>query len=175
MKILDATAGSRGIWYQKNLPFVTFMDKREGKFVFYPNPKTKRTIDIKPDVVADWTKHVSSPDNYFDMVVFDPPHLVVSKKPKSEFKMHIQYGYLLKDTWKQTLKKGFNELFRVLKPEGFLVLKWCETDIKIMDVIKLSPYKPMFSNMSLKHNASSKDNYMVIFIKHNPDMELDIN
>ena len=29
MKILDATCGSRGIWYQKNHPFVTFMDKRK--------------------------------------------------------------------------------------------------------------------------------------------------
>jgi len=174
MRILDATAGSRGIWYQKDLPFVTFMDKREGKFVFYPSPKTKRTLNIKPDVVADWTHKIPFDNNYFDMVVFDPPHLVVSKKPKLNFKMHIQYGYLLKDTWKQTLKKGFSELFRVLKPSGFLVLKWCEIDIKIGEVIKLSPYKPMFSNMSIEHNASVRDSYMVVFTKHNPNMKLDI-
>lgn len=85
MKILDATAGSRGIWYQKNLPFVTFMDKRKGRFVFYPNPKTKRTFDINPDVVADWTKRIPFDDDFFDMVVFDPPHLIVSKQPKSDF------------------------------------------------------------------------------------------
>ena len=175
MKILDATAGSRGIWFQKNLPFVTFMDKRNGKFVFYPNPKTKRTFDIKPDVVADWTKTIPFDDNYFDMVLFDPPHLVVSKKPKNDFKMHIQYSYLIKDNWQHTIRKGFNELFRVLKPMGILILKWCATDIKIMEVIKLSPYKPMFSNMSLEHNPCSRDNYMVVFCKYNPNGILDIN
>jgi|TARA_Y100000034_G_scaffold104223_1_gene130612 hypothetical protein len=34
MRILDATAGFKGIWYQKNHPFVTFMDKRKGTFEF---------------------------------------------------------------------------------------------------------------------------------------------
>jgi SAM-dependent methyltransferase len=175
MRILDATAGSRGIWYQKDLPFVTFMDKREGRFVFYPNPKTKRTFDIKPDVLADWTKTIPFDNNEFDMVVFDPPHLIVSEKPKSDFKMHIQYSYFLKSNWKQSLRKAFQELFRVLKPDGFLVLKWCETDIKIMDVLKLSPYKPMFSNMSLEHNSSERNSYMVVFIKHRLEQELDID
>lgn len=172
MKILDATCGSRGIWYQKDLPFVTFIDKRKGRFVFYPNPKTQRTFDINPDIVADWTERLPFEDNEFDMVVFDPPHLIVNKEPENGFKMHIQYSYLKKDTWKQVLKKGFEELFRVLKEDGFLVLKWCESDVRVSEVIKLSPYKPMFSNMSIDHNSSSRDSFMVIFAKYRPEKSL---
>ena len=39
MKILDATAGSRSIWYQKNHPFVVFMDKRIEE---YQDPRKDR-------------------------------------------------------------------------------------------------------------------------------------
>ena len=173
MKILDATAGSRGIWYQKDLPFVTWMDKRKGKYTSYISPKDKRVINVNPDVVADWTKTIPFENNYFDMVVFDPPHLV--KKPcKKLSRMEYQYTSLNKDTWKQDLQKGFNELFRVLKPYGFLVLKWCETNIKIMDVVGLSPYKPMFSNMSLERNGSDRNNYMVIFSKFDVNKKLEL-
>ena len=49
MKILDATCGFKGIWYQKNHPFVTFMDKRNG--IQYSNhKKNPRKIEVKPDV-----------------------------------------------------------------------------------------------------------------------------
>lgn len=56
MKILDATCGFRGIWYQKNHPFVTFMDKRKGKEKF-DNPSTLsryREYRINPDIVSEW-------------------------------------------------------------------------------------------------------------------------
>lgn len=78
----------------------------------------------------------------------------------------------MKDTWKQVLSKGFVELFRVMKPEGFLVLKWCESDIKIMEVLKLSPYKPMFSNMSIEHNSSQRESFMVVFTKYDVNKKL---
>jgi hypothetical protein len=54
MKILDATAGCRSIWYQKNHPFVTFMDKRNGTFIARSeNSKLKdnRYKKINPDVI----------------------------------------------------------------------------------------------------------------------------
>ena len=172
MKILDATAGSRGIWYQKDLPFVTWMDKREGTFVHYVSPKRKRYYNVKPDLVATWDNMPFEKET-FDMVVFDPPHLV--KKPsKTKSRMEIQYSYLDKDTWRGTLQTAFKELFKVLKPNGFLVLKWCENNIRIMDIIKLSPYPPMFANMSLEHNGSERNSYMVVFSKYDVNKKLDI-
>ena len=83
MKILDATCGLKGIWYQKNHPFVTFMDKRyiNGSKQKSSNKlKDKRVIRITPDVVADWTKHLDFPDDHFDMIIFDPPHMIRNKK-----------------------------------------------------------------------------------------------
>lgn len=61
MKILDLSAGNRAIWIQKDLDFVTFLDKR---------PETN------PDVVCD-TRDIPEylTGKGFDLVVFDPPHL----------------------------------------------------------------------------------------------------
>jgi hypothetical protein len=33
MRILDATCGFKDIWYQKNHPFVTFMDKKKENII----------------------------------------------------------------------------------------------------------------------------------------------
>ena len=162
MKILDATCGFRALWYQKNHPFVTYMDKRKGKFVSYISPKDKRYYDINPDVVATWD-NMPFEDETFDMVLFDPPHII--KKPGKPSRLEIEYTILNKDTWRKDLEIAFRELFRVLKSEGFLVFKWCESNAKIMDVIKLSPYQPLFSNKSLTNNPNGKDTYMVIFLK----------
>ena len=63
MKILDATCGWREMWFNKNHPLATYLDKRE-------NDK------IHPDVVADWTKELPFNKDYFDMIVFDPPHII---------------------------------------------------------------------------------------------------
>lgn len=50
----------------------------------------------------------------------------------------IKYGALYSD-WRDMLAKGFKECFRVLKPGGFLIFKWNETDIKVSEVLKLTP------------------------------------
>ena len=67
MKILDATCGARGIWYQKNHPYVIFMDKRNGIYdskTINVNFKHRRRFNINPDVVADWTKKLPFPSRF---------------------------------------------------------------------------------------------------------------
>ncbi len=90
------------------------------------------------------------PDNTFRMVVFDPPHLKYSgsKKELSGWQM-TKYGALLPG-WKSILTKGFSECFRVLRPGGFLIFKWNETDIKVSEILKLTPEKPIFGHISGK-------------------------
>jgi len=172
MKILDATAGSRGIWVQKNHPYVTFMDKRKGKFVSYQSPKDKRTYEVNPDVVASWD-NMPFKDETFDMVVFDPPHII--KKQKTPSRLEIQYSYLDKDIWRKTLKDAFINLFRVLKQDGIFILKWCESNKPIEDIIALSPYPPLFANKTINHNPKTKDSYMVVFLKYDVNEKLNIN
>lgn len=174
MKILDATTGFKGIWYQKNHPFVTFMDKRkgwvDGKTENY-SFKNRRRVKINPDIISEW-KDAPFPDNYFDMIIFDPPHLIKNEGSKLS-QMQKQYGYLKKDTWKRDLKEGIDKLFKILKPKGIFVLKWCENSIKVDEIIKLMPYRPLFGS-----NTKSKGytaNYWILFIKYKSEKPLDIN
>lgn len=171
MKILDATCGFRGIWYQKNHPFVTFMDVRKGivdsktegvKF------KSRRRWNINPDVVSAW-KDAPFPDNHFDMIIFDPPHIVTHKNKKLSA-LEKEYGCFYGDEWKQEIKEGVNKLFRILRPKGVFIFKWCEHNIDIDDVLKLFPYPPLFgSNTKSKGHTA---NYWIVFLKHDVNMKL---
>ena len=174
MKILDATCGFKGIWYQKNHPFVTFMDKRNGNYSFSDGWKyhlaKDRTYKVKPDVVSTW-KDAPFPDGYFDMIIFDPPHLIVdrNKKPPA---MTQAYGYLYSDNYKQVLKEGMKKLFDILKPEGVFILKWCENSDKVDEIIKLAPYPPLFGS-----NTKSKghtQNFWILFIKYDVNSKLEL-
>ena len=170
MKILDATCGMKAMWYQKNHPFVTFMDNRIGKFEACNEStklKDRRRRKISPDVVSEW-KDVPFPDNHFDIVIFDPPFKIESKNTK-EAGVHIPYGRLYKETWKKDIKEGVKELFRVLKPEGVFILKWCEICKPLSDVLQLFPYPPMFGTRTGQKNNT----HWICFIKYDINIKLD--
>ena len=89
-------------------------------------------------------------DETFAMVVFDPPHMIYySRDEKASHKrrgdLYAEYGELKKD-WRNYLYQGFKECFRVLRPGGFLIFKWSETDIKIESVLKLTEQRPVFGH-----------------------------
>lgn len=76
--ILDMTCGSKTIWFNKNHPSVVYCDKRYEQYASIwksGNGKSERFCTIKPDVVCDFT-NLPFDDNTFNLVVFDPPHLV---------------------------------------------------------------------------------------------------
>lgn len=77
----------------------------------------------------------------FRMVVFDPPHLL--RAGESSW-LAQKYGKLNKETWRDDLKQGFNECFRVLEPGGFLIFKWNEDQVKVTEVARLFPVQPLF-------------------------------
>lgn len=54
-------------------------------------------------------------DNTFQLVVYDPPHLINAGESSWLAK---KYGKLNSDTWRQDLKQGFNECMRVLEDKG---------------------------------------------------------
>lgn len=170
MKILDATCGPKTIWYQKNHPFVTFMDIRKEKINTLQkgnNLVCKRIINIDPDVIADWSS-LPFPDNHFDMVVFDPPHIIQKKKTKPS-QMKLKYGYFLESEYKTILVHGVAELFRVLKPEGTFIFKWSETSKKVDEILKLFPYQPMFGTRT----GQANNTHWIVFIKHNMNGRLE--
>lgn len=142
-KILDACCGSRMFWFDKSNPNVLFIDKRS-ETVEFKDSSCKigfRTIEIKPDMVEDFTQ-MPFENESFAMVVFDPPHL---KKLGKNSWMAKKYGRL-PDDWQFMLQKGFAECFRVLKPNGTLIFKWNESEIKSTQVLNIIPYKPLFGH-----------------------------
>ena len=103
-----------------------WFDKQNEHTVFMDN----RTLDtnlcdgrklvIKPDIIGDF-RNMDFEDKTFYLVVFDPPHL-----------------------------KQAGESMRVLKPNGTLIFKWNEEQIKLKDILKVIEYKPLFGNKRAK-------------------------
>lgn len=63
--------------------------------------------------------------------------------------MAKKYGKL-SDNWKDDIKKGFSECMRVLKPNGTLIFKWNEEQIKLSEILPLFSEKPIFGNRRAK-------------------------
>lgn len=169
MLILDSTASSRSIWYQKNNPFTVFMDKRKGKEYACSENISKekhRIIRIFPDVQAQW-QNIPFKNNSFDMVIWDPPHLFRNKDANLSL-MSKRYGVFYNDEWKLIIETSVIELFRVLKTQGIFILKWCEVDKDVNEILKLMPYDPMFGTRTGQRNNT----YWICFIKHTKNMSL---
>lgn len=166
MKILDATAGSRSIWYQKKHPFVVFMDKRIEE---YQDPRKDRYFvhRVKPMIKGIW-ENLPFKDETFDMVVFDPPHLIKDRTKWGRIHLEMKYGALYTDNWKHEIQKGSMELFRVLKPNGTFIFKWNEVNKKVEDLLKLFPYQPMFGTITGQKNNT----HWILFIKYNVNKTL---
>ena len=140
-KILDACCGSRMFWFDKNNPITTFMDKRQ----YYEELDTGHIINVDPDVLADFTDMPFS-DNEFDLVVFDPPHLIHAGENSWLAK---KYGKL-DELWPEDIRQGFAECMRVLRPSGTLIFKWNEEQIPLSDVLEAIGEQPLFGNKRSK-------------------------
>lgn len=158
--VLDATCGSRMIWFNKNNELAVFVDKREldcEAIWTSGDGKATRYCSIHPDIIADFTD-LPFEDNTFYHVVFDPPHLI---QGGDNAWMVKKYGKLNKYTWKQVLHDGFSECMRVLKPYGTLIFKWNETQIPVKDVIAAIGARPLYGNRSGKQGKT----HWMAFIK----------
>lgn len=136
-KILDACCGSRMFWFNKENPNVLYADNREIEATLCDG----RSLKISPDIRMDF-RFMPFDDNTFSLVVFDPPHLI---KAGEKSWLRQKYG-VLPNEWKTYLKRGFDECMRVLKPDGILVFKWSEDQIKTKEVLKAIGHEPLFGD-----------------------------
>lgn len=141
-KILDACCGSRMFWFDKKHPEAVYMDKRELEDTLCDG----RLLEVKPDIIADF-RDMPFADESFYMVVFDPPHLL---KAGDDSWLAKKYGKLNPDTWQQDIAEGFNECIRVLKPNGTLIFKWNEEQVKLSQILKSIDAKPLIGNKRSK-------------------------
>lgn len=136
--ILDACCGSRMFWFDRKNPNVLFQDIRDKEYVLCDG----RKLEVHPDVIGDFTK-MEYPDNTFQMVVFDPPHLDNANETSY---MAQKYGTLRRVVWTEKIKKGFDECMRVLKDKGTLIFKWNETRIPVKRIIEVIGKEPLFGH-----------------------------
>lgn len=141
-KILDVCCGARMFWFDKNDQRAIFLDKRNEHTTLCDG----RYFEVSPDIIADFT-YLPFANQTFSLVVFDPPHLRQCG-PKSW--LGIKYGKLPNDFFKE-LQKGFQECWRVLKPEGTLIFKWNETQIPLREIKGAFPCKPLFGQKTTKN------------------------
>lgn len=151
-RILDACCGSKMFWFNKENPEVVFCDIRELKTTLCDG----RSLEIKPDLICDF-RHLPFEDNTFFHVVFDPPHLFAGETSWSAQK----YGTLKGKAWESIIKEGFDECYRVLKPNGTLIFKWNETDIPVSKVLELIQKEPLYGHKVGKLNKT----HWLAFIK----------
>lgn len=133
------------MWFNKRDPRTLFVDKRCESFRPTGSKFANRDVEVAPDIQADF-KRLPFPDEAFSMVVFDPPHII-----RKELRGNVTkyYGALPED-WMSELRQGFRECFRVLKPDGTLIFKWCESQIPLTKILELTPHKPLFGHRSGK-------------------------
>lgn len=135
-------------WFDKDNPNTVFVDIRtmERKVIWTSKDgKQTREFEVKPDIVADFQK-LPFEDESFYHVVFDPPHLTRAGETSW---IRAKYG-VLNENWKEVLKNGFTECFRVLKPFGTMVFKWNEENVKLSEVINLFNQKPLYGHVTGK-------------------------
>jgi 23S rRNA G2069 N7-methylase RlmK/C1962 C5-methylase RlmI len=152
--VLDVCCGPKGMWFDKQDERALYLDRRcESHSNNYKSGEKK--LEINPDYIGDFT-NINQPDNSFYLVVFDPPHI----KRNALGEITKRYG-VLENGWQEMIKLGFEECFRVLKPNGVLIFKWCEVQFPIKDILKLTDKKPLFG-----HKSGKKMNtHWVTFIK----------
>ena len=145
--ILDATAGFRRMWMNKQHPNCVYLDER---------------YECEPDIVGDFRDLRQFKDNHFKLIVFDPPHII--RTPLGDIGQIHDFGSLEPETWQSDLKKGFKELWRVLAPHGVLVFKWSTQQIPTSKLKQFFPAEPLFYQITTsKTRKKSHSHYQTLW------------
>ncbi|MDH7247095.1 SAM-dependent methyltransferase [Escherichia coli] len=151
--ILDMCCGSCIFWFDKQKPCKVFVDILSEQHILCDG----RRLVISPDILAVfralWFADVS-----FPIVVFDPPHL---ERVGENAWMGKEYGQQNKDNWRDGLRAGFKEAFRVLRPYSVFIFKWNETQIPVSQILELTDEKGAIWQRTGKADKTHR----VIFVK----------
>jgi len=146
-RILDVCCGGKMMWLDRKNPLAVFGDLRRGIVSMRDRSHGKadgvRKLDISPSVQLDF-RELPFREASFDLVVFDPPHLLRAG-PRSW--MAAKYGCLGAD-WRDDLSRGFREALRVLRTGGVLIFKWNDTHVRVAEILALAPQTPVFGHPS---------------------------
>lgn len=161
-RVLDPCCGTRMMWADRENPDVVFGDCRRERIVVTDQSNGRiggtRTLRIEPDTVLDF-RALPYAGGAFKLVAFDPPHL---ERAGQKSWLAAKYGKL-SENWRDDLQRGFAECFRVLDADGVLIFKWNETQIKVGEVLALTPERPLFGHLSGRKGLT----HWLVFMKPN--------
>jgi SAM-dependent methyltransferase len=143
-------------WFDKADRRALFLDKRREASVVETKDGRRREIVVNPERLADFTA-LPFPDATFALVVFDPPHSFNGKGIMGQL-----YG-TLDEGWREEIRAGFAECFRVLCPLGTLIFKWNEHRVPVSTVLGLTPEKPLFGQRC----GTTARTHWIVFMKQN--------
>jgi SAM-dependent methyltransferase len=144
--ILDATCGNRMMWFDKQHKDCIYMDIRK---------------EVLPDLVADF-RALPFRDKIFDLIVFDPPH----QPFLNGYGIFVRkFGALQSKTIHIDLYKAAKELFRVLKCNGILIVKWNTHDYRLEKLLQLFPERPLFGQKTAFRTKHASSTYWLTFRK----------
>lgn len=128
------------MWFNKKHPSAVYIDirKLEKEIIADGNH-----FEVNPDFIMDF-RQLEFPDKSFKLIAFDPPHLT---KLKETSVLHKKYGALNAETWQSDMKRGFEELWRVLDDYGILLFKWSNVEIPYKKVLALFHTDPLFGSI----------------------------
>ncbi len=159
--VLDMCCGPRMMWFDKSDSRCVCVDRRSERHAMNrPKRGTVEWTETAPDVICDFTA-LPFADASFQMVVFDPPHFERSGKIGY---LAMKYGWL-PENWRDVLRAGFAEGFRVLRSGGTLIFKWTDTENPVSEITKLTPVKPLFGHKSGKQART----HWIAFLKPEED------
>ena len=138
-KVLDMCCGARRFYADQADSRVLACDIRHEDLT----EEIGRPCNVSPDEIQDFRNLPAEWTGRFDLVLFDPPHLVHAGEKSW---LRAKYGILDRENWRADLAAGFAEGFRVLREGGTLLFKWAETQIRVSEVLKLTDQKPLIAN-----------------------------
>lgn len=149
MKILDMSAGWRHIWYDKNNPLVTFLDRR---------------AEVNPTFVCDTRSIPSEVGTEFDLVVFDPPHENPGKAGNSSH----TYGTATREDIISTLHYSAREAWRVTKPNALMAFKWNDCAWPLEKILfRLDGWVPLFAHGLRLPGRHKTQTYWALLLRTN--------
>jgi len=168
--ILDATCGGRSIWCDGNKDredtlYIDIREQDDPEHIEMGQDRG-RTYTVEPDEIQDF-RDLPYPDGSFHLIVWDPPHLTRENGMQHLNGIMVRkYGALHAETWQADLRKGFEELWRVLKPNGTLCFKFADDAADFEEVLDLFPVAPLFGTTT---NQNRTDTRWFVFMKQTDD------
>lgn len=148
MKILDLFAGNRAMWFDRNNPLTTFIDKR---------------AEVSPSIVADTRALPPEVGAGYDLVVFDPPHVNFGANAK----MSKNYGHHTTADIRDIIAGSASEAYRVSRAGALMAFKWNDHDQKLAKVLELlQPYwLPLFGTTTAVRDKHACATYWVMLMR----------